>query len=531
MEFTDNLKKVVILGIGGKASFYVARFLNLAGIELVGYDLQKSERTEDLEKLGVKINYRNPEKGESFDSDMFLYSNDLPQALQKQVKDDNRDIKAVEIGAFYREIIESFKNEDMSKEEIEAFRKSNIGPLFDVDQNKMRYIAVTGTDGKTTTCTMIYHLLKEAGFKPALITTVAAYIADEQIDTGLHTTTPSSQDMYDLIKKTEEKNCTHIIIETTSHGLQQARLAGLKMDSVGYTNITPEHLDYHGNWESYLDAKALLVKEYLKEGGNAVLNLDDESFRHLSQFVSKPITYSLKKEADLQASDIEEQDSGVSFNLLYKDKKYKGKLPILGKCNVSNFLCALAICQKEGLELEEMLDLIKSFKTISGRMEVFQRKPFYVIIDHAHTSNSIKMALESTRSLLHRDGKVIHVFGCAGHRDFYKREEMGKVSNELSDISILTAEDPRFEDLKSINDQIEEGWRKGSNRNGELYRFDYTDRDVEVRRDAIVKAFEIAKEGDAILLTGKAHEQSLCFGQTEYPWSEAEEVKALLSRE
>ena len=130
MEFTDNLKKVVILGIGGKASFYVARFLNLAGIELVGYDLQKSERTEDLEKLGVKINYRNPEKGESFDSDMFLYSNDLPQALQKQVKDDNKDVKAVEIGAFYREIIESFKNGDMSKEEIEALLANSLIFLF-----------------------------------------------------------------------------------------------------------------------------------------------------------------------------------------------------------------------------------------------------------------------------------------------------------------------------------------------------------------------------------------------------------------
>lgn len=531
MKFRSDLKKAVILGIGGKASYYVARFLNLAGIELVGYDLQKSERTEDLEKLGIKINYRNPEKEESFDSDIFLYSNDLPQRLQKQVKEDNKNVRAVEIGAFYRDIIESFEKGDMDKQEIEAFHKSNIGPLFSVDQSKMRYIGVTGTDGKTTTCTMIYHLLKEAGFKPALITTVAAYIANEQIDTGLHTTTPSSQEMYDLIKKAEERTCTYIIIEATSHGLQQARLAGLKMDSVGYTNITSEHLDYHGNWDSYRNAKALLIKDYLKQDGNAVLNLDDESFEYLSQFVSKPITYSLEKEADFQASEIDEQDSGVSFNLLYKNKKYKGKIPILGKCNVSNFLCALAICHKEGLGLEEILDSIKSFKTISGRMEVFQRKPFYVIVDHAHTSNSIKMALESTRSLLHSKGKLIHVFGCAGHRDFYKREEMGKISNELSDVSILTAEDPRLEDLKLINDQIEDGWRKGSNKCAELFRFDYTDKDVQVRRDAIVKAFEIAKEGDAILITGKAHEQSLCFDQTEYPWSDIEEVKTLLVKE
>jgi UDP-N-acetylmuramoyl-L-alanyl-D-glutamate--2,6-diaminopimelate ligase len=524
----EEIKKITILGIGGKASYYIAKFLNHLGVDVVGYDLKKTDRTEELEKLGIEINYRNPEKGESFDTKIFLYSNDLPKVLQNQIRKDNEDLKAIEIGEFYRQIIKVFQSESMSDREIEAFHNSEIAPLFSIDTRKTRYIAVTGTDGKTTTCTMIYHLLKGSGFKPALITTVAAYIGDEQIDTGLHTTTPSSQEMYEIIKKIENENCTHIIIEATSHGLQQGRLAGLKFDTVGYTNITSEHLDYHGDWNSYCNAKSLLIKEHLKDGGKVVLNLDDNSYEILSELTVKPIVYSLEKPSDFQAQKVEEKENKVFFELIHNDKTYESEIPILGKYNVSNFLCALAICHVEGLQLKNMIKSIHSFKTVQGRMEVLQSTPFYVIVDYAHTSNATKVALESARSLLGENGKLIHVFGCAGQRDFYKRFDMGRFSNELADISILTAEDPRLEDLRIINDEIERGWKSGNSRNSQLYRFDYMDRDVQVRRDAIAKALEIANQGDVVIVTGKAHEQSLCFNQTEFPWNDIEEVKLFL---
>ena len=161
-------------------------------------------------------------------------------------------------------------------------------------------------------------------------------------------------------------------------------------------------------------------------------------------------------------------------------------------------------------------------------MEILKNEPYTVIVDYAHTSNATEKALTSARKLVKNDGRLIHVFGCAGHRDFYKRPDMGKISNELSDVTILTAEDPRQEKLSDINDAIEKGWRMGSNKEGQLFRFDYMERDVEVRRDAIKKAFEIVKPGDVIIVTGKAHENSLCFGQTEYPWNDIEEVKKLL---
>jgi UDP-N-acetylmuramoyl-L-alanyl-D-glutamate--2,6-diaminopimelate ligase len=522
----QNIKKVVVLGIGGKASYYVVKFLNLLGTEIEGYDLKESEITKELESLGIKINYRNPNEGEIFECDFYLYSNDLPQSLQNRIKEDNKGKEFFEIGKFYRQIIQDYQEGKMSKEEVSSFKESNIAPLFDIDTNKMKYIAVTGTDGKTTTCTMIYHLLKENGFKPALITTVAAYIGNEEIDTGLHTTTPSSQEMYELIKRIEEENCTHVIIEATSHGLEQGRLAGLKFNTVGYTNITSEHLDYHGNWDSYCKAKSLLITEHLKDGGNVVLNLDDRSYSVLSKLHASPITYSIENNSDYSAENIKEDEDRIIFDLIKDNSKYPVEIPILGKYNISNFLCALSICEKEGLEIEDMLESIKDFKTIKGRMEVIQRKPFYVIVDYAHTSNATKVALESARTLVKEGGKLIHVFGCAGQRDFYKRFDMGKYSNELSEISILTGEDPRLEDLKDINDEIERGWKEGENKNGKLYRFDYMD--VEVRRDAIKKALDIAKEGDVVIITGKAHEKSNCFGQIEYDWNDIDEVRRLL---
>jgi UDP-N-acetylmuramoyl-L-alanyl-D-glutamate--2,6-diaminopimelate ligase len=528
MKYSE-IKKVVVIGIGGRGAYYIVKFLNLLDIVVEGYDLKESERTKEIESWGVKINYRNPQPGEIFDCDFFIYTNDLLKELQEQIKEDNSDKEGLELGKFYKQIIKDFESGNMNESEIKAFKDSNIAPLFDIDTSKMRYIAITGTDGKTTTCTMIYHMLKDNGFKPALITTVAAYIGEEEIATGLHTTTPSSQELYDLLKRIETEQCTHVIIEATSHGLEQGRLAGLKFDTVGYTNITSEHLDYHGNWDSYCNAKALLIKDHLKDGGLVVLNKDDKSFEILSKLSNNVLTYSILQVADFEGKDIEELKNGINFELRNKEETFPITLPILGKYNVSNFLCSVAVCEKENITIEKMKDSIISFKTVKGRMEILKKEPYTVIVDYAHTSNAVENALKSARLMVKDDGKLIHVFGCAGRRDFYKRPEMGRISNELSDITILTAEDPRLENLEDINDQIEKGWREGKNKKGKLYRFDYMDKNVEVRRDAIKEGLELAKGNDVVIITGKAHEESLCFGQIEYPWNDIEESKKLIA--
>lgn len=527
MKYRD-IKKVVVIGIGGRGAYYVVKFLHLLGITVEGYDLKESDRTKEIESWGIKINYRNPQIGEIFDCDLFIYTNDLLKELQEQIVKDNNDKKGLELGMFYKQIIKDFESGNMNENEIKAFKDSDIAPLYGIDTSKMRYIAVTGTDGKTTTCTMIYHILKNRGFKPALITTVGAYIGDQQIDTGLHTTTPSSQELFNLIKRIEEAGCTHVVLEATSHGLVQGRLAGLKFDTVGYTNITSEHLDYHGDWNSYCNAKALLIKDHLEDKGLVVLNKDDKSYNILSKLSDNILTYSITQEADFCGKDIEELKNKIHFKLENEEKIFPIDIPILGKYNVSNFLCCVAVCKRENIGIEHIKNSILSFKTVKGRMEIIQREPYTVIVDYAHTSNAVENALRSARLLVKGNGRLIHVFGCAGRRDFYKRPEMGKLSNELSDITILTAEDPRLEDLKDINDQIERGWKEGKNKKGKLFRFDDVDRNVEVRRDAIKKSLELAGEGDVVIITGKGHEESLCFGQIEYAWNDIDEVRRLV---
>lgn len=524
----EEIDEVSILGIGGKGAFYIAKFLLLCGIKVIGYDLKESENTQILEKLGAEIKYRNPEVGEKLRGDFYIFSNDLPQKLQQQVFTDNKEISNYEVGHFYHQIIENYENNSMSNVVRDAFVKSEIAPLFQIDQSKMKYIAVTGTDGKTSTCTMIYHILKGAGFKPALITTVNILIGDESVTTGfLHTTTPSSQEIFKIIKMAEEKDCTHMIIEATSHGLEQGRLAGLKFDEVGYTNITSEHLDYHKTWENYCHAKSLLITEHLKESGDVVLNIDDKSFKCLEPLCKHFVSYSREQNADLVSESVSEEKDSLIFKLKYKGEDYSVMLPLIGEYNVSNFMCASLLLVSEGISIKDSIQYIRTFHSVEGRMQVIQEKPFKVIVDYAHTPNALKEVLSSLRKNT-KNGKIIHVFGTAGHRDFYKRPVMGKISNEYSNITILTAEDPRLESLSEINDQIAKGWYEGGFTKHMLIRFDDVSNNVENRRSAIKRALELANPNDTVIITGKAHEKSLCFGQIEYRWNDIEEVKRLL---
>lgn len=526
MKYSD-IKSLTFLGIGGKGAFYIAKYFSLLNKEVFGYDLKETENTEILENMGVEIRYRNPKEGEFLRGDLIVYSNDLPQKLQQRIFESNPDTEFIEVGHLYKLLTEAYENDDMDPMESAAFISSEIAPLYDLDLENMKYIGVTGTDGKTSTCTMIYNILIKNGYKPGLITTVSAKIGDEEVDTGFHTTTPTSQELYKLIKKAEEANCTHIIIESTSHGLEQGRLAGIKFDAVAFTNITSEHMDYHRTWENYATAKSLIITKHLKEDGVVILNADDKSYDFLKDLNADHLSYSIKSPTDLYAKDISEKEDGLRFEICHGEDCIDVFMPILGKYNISNFLAAAGVSINLGLPLEQISETVKDFVTVKGRMEILQRKPFWVIVDYAHTPNAIKEALESARNLLGDTGRIIHVFGSAGHRDFYKRPMMGAMSNEYADITILTAEDSRLESLEEINDSIEKGWRDNG-KEGELIRFDYTDKDVEVRRDAIKKALEIALPGDMVIITGKAHETSLCFGQTEYPWNDIEETKTLL---
>ena len=520
-----EVESVSIVGVGGSGAFYIAQFLLLCGVDVYGYDLKKSDRTALLEDMGAVMIYENPT--EPVESSYYIYTHGMnPKEIEK-LKQRNIDIEGYEVGEMYLNIINDYEDGLLSEKQQKAFHDSKLAPLYSLDFEDTRLIAVTGTDGKTSSCSMIYHILKENGYKPALISTVSALIGDDEIDTGFHTTTPSSQELFDLLVRAKEAECTHIVLEATSHGLCQGRIAGLKFDTLGYTNVTNDHLDYHKTYEKYLEAKSLLIKDHSKPNSVIVLNMDDKSYEYLNGFaLGRSMEYSLKNEdADIYAYDIDDSN-GLKFKVKTVSNTESIYIPIYGTYNISNFLLACGVCMNEQIELQDISRAIKTFKTVKGRMELLQSEPFKVFVDFAHTPNSILEALMSIRKIT--EGKIIHVFGSAGLRDPSKRYEMGKTSNQLADITILTAEDPRTESLKEINDEIERGYRDGGKEN-KLFRFDYDDKDVQVRVDAIKKAFCLAKDKDTVIITGKAHEQSLCFGDKEYDWDDIKESKKLLN--
>ena len=528
----SNQHKVACIGIGGGGVFYVAKFFVKLGVQVYGFDLQESERTKELQSLGVRITFANPTKALEPGTSLFVYSPGLPNPILQELERHNGNIPHQDVGAFTTKLIHDYEENLLNEQEKTAFLASDIAPLFSLNQSKMTYIAVTGTDSKTTTCAMIYHILRKLGYKPGLISTVSAKVGDKDIDTGFHTTTPSSQELFKLLKLMEKEHCTHAIVEATSHGLAMGRLAGLKFNAIAYTNITSEHIDYHKTWTHYYLAKETLLTEHTTSRSIVVLNKDDKRAFPLLEQKAKAlardiISYSLtpKTLAMVTATDITENPT-ISFVI---NKQSQTIIPILGRYNISNALAAITLISRlENKQVSETASLLGNFQTVTGRMQIIQSSPFTVIIDFAHTANALEEALRSTRKILPKSKKLIVVFGCAGKRDDSKREPMGSVAGEHADITILTAEDPRTEKLIAINDAIEVGWKITATSEKVLYRFDDDSQHANIRRQAIAKAISLAKKGDVILITGKAHEQSLCFDNIEYPWTDITETMKLL---
>ncbi|MFH1705448.1 MAG: UDP-N-acetylmuramyl-tripeptide synthetase, partial [Patescibacteria group bacterium] len=513
--------RITIVGIGGERLFYIAKFLKLMGKEVEGYDYRKSDNTKKLESLGIKIKYSNPGPDFSTDSDLIIYSELLPAKVLRPVlkfrnlchcerersnlnttsglprppaasislrdrhpsKNSGQATLAmtgmISANDFFWQLTESYQKGFLSPVEKKAFANSGVAPLFQIDCSKMAYIGVTGTDGKTTTATMIYKILKDAGYKPGLITTVSAKIGSKEIDTGFHVTTPPAQETYQFIKQMEKAGCSHAVIEATSHGLAMGRLAGLKFDLAVYTNITKEHLDFHKTWLGVVKAKSLLITKHLKKNGVAVLNQDDRSFKHLSKLTCKKLGYSQKGKADLFANKIKIGLENLKFKVSNRGQKENFELNLIGRHNISNALAATGAILTLGLNLKQIARSLAGFKSVIGRMGVLRKKPFYVIVDFAHTPNGLKQSLKAAAYLKKEaDNKLITVFGCAGKRDPYKRYAMGKIAGKLADIAVITAEDPRTESLKEINNEIERGWKDGRIKNHRILRFDYDDKNV-----------------------------------------------------
>lgn len=369
---------------------------------------------------------------------------------------------------------------------------------FGFPSRKLTVIGVTGTDGKTTTTTLIYEILKAAGVNASMITSVHAVIAGRAYDTGFHVTTPSAWWVQKYLAEAADHGDTHVVLEVTSHALSQFRVFGVRFAVGVITNVTHEHLDWHRTFREYLHTKLKL----LKQAKIPVVNRDEAALYvpSLPYLRHKPyITYGIRRDS------------------MINPKSYPFKTMLPGEFNTYNVLAALSVAEALGISRNIAAAAVRKFPGVVGRMEVIQKKPFTVIVDFAHTPNALLKALATTRKLAKR--RLIHVFGSAGLRDHTKRPLMGKASAKFSDLIILTEEDYRTENVERIMDAIQ----KGIPASKRVVRF-------PLRRDALAYAVAEAKAGDVIIVTGKGHEKSLCRGKIEYPWSDQQELRRLLRK-
>ncbi len=396
----------------------------------------------------------------------------------------------------------------------------------------LKLIGVTGTDGKTTTVNLLYAILSAAGWPTGMVSTVNARIGDTTLDTGLHTTTPSSGDVQQYLAQMVAAGMTHAILETTSEGLAQQRLAGCDFDVAVVTNITHEHITAHGTWEAYRDAKAMLFRGLAtaeRKPGQpkiAVLNADDSrSYDYLRAIpVERSLSYSRHvPSADVTAGNMVFTPQGLRFVLHSPWGAADIVSTLLGAYNVSNILAAASAALSLGISPTTVAEGVAAVRGVPGRMEcIDEGQDFLAMVDFAHTPNALQVTLQAAREMTAPGGRVIVAFGSAGLRDREKRRMMGEVAGQLADLIVLTAEDPRTESLDGILEEMAQGVQKSPRREGvDFWR-------VPDRGAALLFAAQLARPGDIVLACGKGHEQSMCFGAVEYPWDDRAALRSAL---
>jgi len=369
-------------------------------------------------------------------------------------------------------------------------------------QRKLVIIAITGTDGKTTTSSLIHYILTQAGIKTGLISTLGAKIGNDEIETGLHVTNPTPKLLFQIIKKMVDQDCTHLVIEMTSHGAYQFRNFGLTPQIGAITNVSHEHFDYHLNFRQYVLAKASLFHHTPK----VWINQEDQSFTLLKKVLKQHlVAYSPSSYLPL----VIKQSVRARFDQAY---------------NQLNAKLASLIAIELKIDPKIIAQAIKKFPQLSGRMQqISNSRKIRVIVDFAHTPKAVEAALLSLKTQRsNAKGRLITVLGSAGQRDVTKRPKMGKLAAEHADLVIFTAEDPRVENVWSIITQLKSDL--GKNHHKVL--------SIADRGAAIYFAINhLAKAGDTVVILGKGHEKSLCFGQDEHSWSDTEAAELALKHQ
>ena len=386
---------------------------------------------------------------------------------------------------------------------------------------RMRVVGITGTNGKTTTSYVLASIFESAGMKCGVIGTVAHRISSEVRESS-HTT-PEAPDVQALLHEMAERGCTACAMEASSHALALRRVDGMTFSAGVFTNLTRDHLDFHENMEAYFQAKRRLF-EMLPPGAPALINADDPKSTALIAVSTKPVTYGVNRSADITPGPLSFSMDGLEFDIRTPRGTLHASSKLVGRPNVYNILAAAGTGVALGLPFDAIERGIQTLNAVPGRFEVVSdpKDGFTVVVDYAHTDDALRNLLETARPLVR--GRLITLFGCGGDRDRTKRPLMGAVASRLSDVLVITSDNPRHENPERIIDEIQRGITPDTRRDDALL-FAIPD-----RRAAIAKAIETARPGDMVLIAGKGHEKYQIVGDEHLPCDDVAIARELLGR-
>ena len=405
------------------------------------------------------------------------------------------------------------------KDAREALATLSAAALGD-PASALELVGITGTNGKTTTAYLIDAALRAAGMTVGLLGTVQ-YRLGARIAEAVRTT-PEASDLQVLLHEMKEAACTHAVLEVSSHSLELKRVHGLGFKVAVFTNLTRDHLDFHGDMDNYFAAKRRLFDTLLRTDGHAILNADDDRTPELARVSRGRVwTYSLgRRPADIRADEVTLGLHGTRFQVATPGGHFEIQSPLLGRFNVANLLAAFGAALALEVPPEAAIAGLASIPGVPGRLERVQAgQDFTVIVDYAHTDDALKNLLETMRDLKPR--RLITVFGCGGDRDRSKRPLMGAVATRLSDVVVLTSDNPRSEPPEAILQEIQRGMPAG--RGAERHV-------VGDRREAIALALEMAGPGDAVVIAGKCHETHQVLRDRTVPFDDRQVARDALSR-
>ena len=447
--------------------------------------------------INIKIDSRKIEKGDIFVA--------LPGATV-----DGHDYvsKAYENGAI-KAIVEHQVDCPIEQEVVKDTNKwitDYISTHYEKEIASMNIIGVTGTNGKTTTAYLTYQILNALGSKTAYIGTIGFYLPDEDF-IELPNTTPNILDLYELFLTAKAHDCKNVMMEVSSHSLDQKRVQGITFKVAAFTNLTQDHLDYHKTMENYLAAKMLILKQL---DGPMIVNADDDTAPKWLDAYPNVLTYGFKGN-DYKINNYKDTEKGTIIEFTYNNKEYEVETNLRSRFNVYNYMTTLSLINQLGYSIEDILKVTKDIYPPKGRCEIIKVKEGEAVIDYAHTPDAVEKIIDAFTE--NKKGKVITIVGCGGDRDPKKRPIMGNIAATKSDYVVFTSDNPRTEDPKKIMEDI-------------LAGVTTTNYEVELDRPtAIVKALDMLKKDDVVLILGKGHEDYQIIGHEKHHLDDSEEVK------